>query len=98
MIVLKKKFGLGLGQAPSAILLLVLVAITAVVGVKISTQLQTGEATTSSVYLAAENTTAGIQQLTSQMTLIGLIIAMAVVIGILFSSFGGLFGSSGGGV
>lgn len=39
-------------------------------------------------YRAAGNSTLGIQQVTSQMTLVGLIVVMAIVIGLLWSSFG----------
>ena len=39
---------------------------------------------------AAANSTLGIQQITSQLTLVGLIVVMAIVIGLLFGAFGGM--------
>ena len=90
----KTKKGIALGAAPAAILTLVLIGLVAVVGQKIMAQLQVGEGTTSDVYLAAANGSAGISEVTSQLTLVGLIIIMAIVIGLLFSAF--RFGGSGG--
>ena len=88
--------GLSLGSAPMAVLTIVFIALVAVVGVKINAQLQVGEATTSSAYLAVENSTAGIQQVTSQLSLVGLIVIMAIVIGVLWTSFGGMLNRGGG--
>jgi len=51
-----------------------------------------------SAYSAADNSTKGIQNITDQLSLIGLIIIMSIVIGILWTSFGGMFRSSGGGI
>ena len=93
---MKARKGMTLSAAPMAVLAIVFVALVAVVGVKINTQLQSGESSTSNVYLAAENSTAGINQITSQLTLVGLIVIMAVVIGVLWSSFGGVFRGGGG--
>ena len=91
--------GITLMEAPMAVLTIVFLALVAVVGVKIAVQLQTGEAVTSATYLTAANVTAGIQQITSQLTLIGLIIGLAIVIRILWGSFGGMFrGGTGGGL
>lgn len=92
---MKKKFGMSLGQAPAAVLIIVLIAVTAVVGVRINAQLQTGYSAGNAVYDAAANSTLGIQQITSQLSLIGLIVAMAIVIGILFGAFGGMFRGGG---
>lgn len=95
---MKFKKGLALGQAPAAVLLLVLIGITGVVGLKILTQLNVGEAVDSDVNLTITNATRGIDQVMSQMSLVGLIVAMAIVIGILFSAFGGFFGGRSGGI
>lgn len=92
----RKMKGMALGEAPAAVLLLVLIGITAVVGQKIAAQLQVGEATTTNVYLAAANVSTGISQVTQQLTLVGLIVIMAIVIGVLFRAFGGMF--RGGGI
>lgn len=90
-IVLKNtKKGLSLASGASAVLLIVIIAITAVVGVRINTQLQSGYSAGDAVYDAAQNSTLGIGQITSQMTLVGLIIVMSIVIGLLWSSFGGM--------
>lgn len=90
------KKGLTLSAAPMAVMTIVLIAIVAVVGVKINAQLQSSETAGTSTYLAIENSTAGIQQVTSQLSLIGLIVIMAVVIGVLWASFGGMFSRGGG--
>jgi hypothetical protein len=95
---LKTKKGLSLGAAPMAVLSIVFIALVAVVGVKINAQLQVGEASTSNVYLAIENSTSAIQQITSQLSLVGLILIMSIVIGTLWLSFGGLFASGRGGI
>lgn len=96
--------GIALGAAPAAILALVLIGLVVVVGVKVNTQLVNNELTTGYVYdnttsvpaLMAKNSTAGIQQISQNLTLIGLIIAMAIVIGILYGAFGGMFRGSEG--
>jgi len=93
---MRTKKGLSLGAAPMAVLSIVFIALVAVVGVKINTQLQVGESATGSVYLAAQNSTLGIQQITSQLTLVGLIVIMSIVIGVLWTSFGGMFNRGGG--
>lgn len=41
-------------------------------------------------YRAATNTTRGVQQVTQQLTLVGLIVVLSIVIGLLWSSFGGV--------
>ena len=92
----KFKKGLGLGQAPTAILMLVLIGLVAMVGQKIATQMQVGEASTTNVYLAAANVSSGIAQVTGNLSLVGLIIIMAIVIGVLWTSFGGMLGHGGG--
>lgn len=90
------KRGLSLAAGASAVLLIIIIAITAVVGVRINAQLQSGYSAGNAVYDAAQNSTLGIQQITSQMTLVGLIVVMAIVIGLLWSSFGGMM--RGGGI
>lgn len=93
---MKMKKGLALGSAPMAVLLLVFIGIVSVVGLKILTQVNTGEAAGSDVNVTVGNATAGINQVVSQLSLVGLIVVMAIVIGVLWSSFGGMFGSGGG--
>ena len=93
-----KTKNMSLGAAPSAILMLVLIGLVAVVGQKISTQMQSGEATTSDVYLAAANVSDGIEQVTTNLTLVGLIVIMAIVIGVLWGAFGGMLGGGAAGL
>jgi hypothetical protein len=90
----KKRKGLSLGAAPGAILMLVLIAITAIVGQKVLTQLNVGQAAGTAINQSVANASAGIAEVTSQLTLIGLILVMSIVIGVLFSSFN--FGGGGG--
>ena len=46
--------------------------------------------------LAARNSTTGVEQISTQLSLVGLIVVMAVIIGILWTSFG--FRNSNGGI
>lgn len=91
----KNKNGLSLASGGAAVLLLVVIAVTAVVGVRINAQLQDGYSAGDAVYDAAQNSTLGIAQVTSQLTLVGLIVIMSIVIGLLWTSFGGLMGRGG---
>ena len=93
---MKTKKGLALGAAPMAVLMLVFIGLVSVVGLKILAQVNTGESAGSDVNVTVGNATAGINQVVSQLSLVGLIVIMAVVIGVLWSSFGGAFGSGGG--
>lgn len=88
--VFRSKKGLSLVAGSSAVLLLVIIAMTAVVGIRINAQLQSGYSAGDAIYDAAQNSTVGIAQITSQLTLVGLIIVMSIVIGLLWSSFGGM--------
>jgi hypothetical protein len=88
------KKGMTLGDAPGAVMAIILIAITAVVGQKIMAQVVTGQTAGDTVYTAAGNASLGISQITSQLSLVGLIVIMAIVIGVLWSSF--RFGGSGG--
>ena len=92
----KSKKGLSLGAAPGAVMLLVMIALISVVGVKINTQLQSGYSAGNAVYDAAQNSTLGIAQITSNLTLVGIIVIMAIVIALLFAAFGGQMRGSGG--
>ena len=88
------KKGMQLGDAPSAVLTIVFIGLMAVVGQKIMTSMYAGEAQGSVVNLTLNNASAGIAQITSQLSLVGLIVIMAIVIGVLWSSF--RFGGQGG--
>jgi hypothetical protein len=91
------KKGMQLGDAPGAVLLLIFIGLMAVVGQKILAAMYTGESTAGAatvVNLTLNNATNGIAQITSQLSLVGLIVIMAIVIGVLWSSF--RFGGSGG--
>ena len=89
------KKGITLGEAPQVVLTMVFIALIAIVGQKIMTATQVGEYvgndtvinTTTAAYAAAGNTSLGIAQITSQLSLVGLIVIMAIVIGVLWSSF-----------
>jgi hypothetical protein len=88
------KKGMQLGDAPTAVMAIILIAVTAVVGQKVMTQVAVGETAGGSVAIAAGNASGGISQITTQLPLVGLIVIMAIVIGVLWSSF--RFGGSGG--
>jgi hypothetical protein len=95
------KKGMQLGEVPAAVLILIFVGLFAVIGNKIFERTQVGEWTgnttvnfTSAAYNAAGNSSLGITQIVSQLSLVGLIVVMAVVIGVLWSSF--RFGGSSG--
>ena len=91
-----KTKGIGLGQAPAAILMLVLIGLVAMVGEKISSQIISGETSnTTMAAQAAYNTSAGITQITQNLSLVGLILIMAIIIGVLWTSFGGMLGHGG---
>lgn len=85
---MKNMKGVTLGQAPAAILMLVIIGVVAVVGVSINDELR-GSTTTANKYLAAQNSTLGIMEVTSNLELLGLIIIMGIVIAVLLASFGG---------
>jgi len=95
---MKTKKGLSLGSAPMAVLSLVFIGLVAVVGQKILTQVNVGEAAGSAVNITVGNASAGITQVTGQLSLVGLIVIMAIVIGILWTSFGGMMGGSQQGI
>ena len=88
------KKGMTLGGAPSAVLTLVFIGLMAVVGQKIMTNMNVGEAAGSVVNTTVSNASLGIAQITSQLSLVGLIVIMSIVIGVLWSSF--RFGGEGG--
>lgn len=93
---MKTKKGLSLGAAPMAVLALIFIGLVATVGLKILHQVAVGETGGGDVNLTVENATDGIEQITSQLSLVGLIVIMAIVIGVLWSSFGGMMGGGGG--
>lgn len=102
---MKSRKGLALSAAPAAVLMLVFIGLLVVVGIKINNALLTDEYEGNTTvmnwsrpaYYAAQNTTAGLNQIVSQLSLVGLIVVMAIVIGVLWTSFGGLsFGNAGG--
>jgi hypothetical protein len=88
------KKGMQLGDAPQAVMLIVFIGLMAVVGQKILTSMAVGEGITSVINHTAANASLGISQITSQLSLVGLIVIMAIVIGVLWSSF--RFGGQGG--
>ena len=90
-----KKNGLTLAAGASAVLLLIIIGVTAVVGLTILRQTALSN-TNAFVNATAGNASLGIQQITSQLTLVGLIVVMAIVIGLLWSSFGGMMGRGEG--
>ena len=95
----KSKKGLSLGAAPAAVMLLIMIGLVAVVGLRILSAIPgQSPSDTGFTYVNSSigNATAGIQQITSNMTLIGIIVIMAIVIGLLFAAFGGSMGGSGG--
>ena len=53
---------------------------------------------TNDAYYAAENSTAGMENITGQLSLIGLIIIMAAVIALLWGSFSGMLSGNQGGL
>ena len=89
------KKGLSLASGASAVLMLVIIGVTAVVGIKILAAVP-DQSTQSYVNASIGNASLGIQQITSQMTLVGLIVVMAIVISLLWGSFGGMMGGTGG--
>jgi hypothetical protein len=88
------KKGMQLGDAPGAVLMLVFIGLMAVVGQKILTAMYIGTTAGDVVNLTLVNATNGITQVTTQLPLVGLIVIMAIVIGVLWSSF--RFGGAGG--
>ena len=81
------KNGMNLENAPAAVMAFIMIALVAVVGQKIMTQVAVGETAGGSVALAAGNVSGGISAITAQLPLVGLIVIMAIVIGVLMSSF-----------
>lgn len=95
---MKTKKGLSLAAGAGAVVLLVIVGITAVIGITLLDQVVTSDPSSIWVNSTVGNSTLGIQQITQQMTLVGLIVVMSIVIGLLWSSFGGFVGGSTGGI
>jgi hypothetical protein len=95
---MKTKKGLSLGAAPMAVLMLVFIGLVTVVGLKILTQVNVGEAAGSAVNTTIGNASAGLNQVVSQLSLVGLIVIMSIVIGVLWTSFGGMMSGQGGGI
>lgn len=85
------KNGLSLASGASAILLLVIIGVTAVVGLSILADID-GQGDYAYVNSTVGNASLGISQITSQMSLLGLIVVMAIVIGLLWGSFGSMMG------
>ena len=81
------KKGMSIGDAPGAVLLLVFIGLMAVVGQKIMSAMYTGTTSGDVVNLTLANASNGITQIASQLSLLGLIIVMSIVIGVLWSSF-----------
>lgn len=91
---MKHKKGLSLAEGATGIILMVIIGVTAVVGITMLESVD-GQGTYAYVNASIGNGTLGIQQITSQMTLVGLIVVMSIVIGLLWSSFGGMLGGRG---
>lgn len=91
---MKSKKGLSLGMIPAAVLMLLIIGIVSAVGIKMNQSLR-GTDTTAYKYLAAQNSSLGIMEITGNMQLLGLIIIMGAVITILLASFGGFMRGGG---
>ena len=91
---MKYKKSMSLGAIPAAVIILLIIGLVAGVGVKMNNSLR-GSTTTADKYLAAQNATLGIMEITSNMELLGLIIIMGAVITILLAAFGGFMRGGG---
>ena len=80
-----------LQNAPAAVLLLVVIGIVAAVGARITDDLATnigqGTYTQNVSYAAAQNATLGIGEFAGFLPIIGLVIAAAIVIGLVVMAF-----------
>ena len=85
----KKSKGIALNQLPAVGMLLVLLGVVLGVGAYVNSQIQStaGWASTSTQYLAVQNATQGIANLSSWMPIIAIVIAAGVVIAVLIGAF-----------
>ena len=89
------KKGMSLGAIPAAVIILLIIGVISGVGIKMNESLR-GSDTTAYKYLAAQNATLGIMEISGNSQLLGLIIIMGAVITILLASFGGFMRGGGG--
>ena len=85
----------GLAQYASTVLGFVLLIIIAVAGLSVLSEMQDTFGNTTAEYNASGKGVEGIEKITDFATLIGIIIAISIVIGILFGAFGGMLKPSG---
>ena len=85
----KSSKGIALNQLPAVGMLLVLVGVVLGIGAYVNSQIQTtaGWESTSIPYLAVQNATQGIANLSSWMPIIAIVIAAGVVIAVLIGAF-----------
>jgi len=76
-----------ISDLPKVAVLFVVAGIALGVGAQILGKVQTGTTENSTAYYAVENATTGISQISQWMPTIGLVVAAAIVIGIVFAAF-----------
>lgn len=84
-----------LSAVPAVILTLVVLGIVVAIGAQVTEDVALKVTTNTTAMAAADNATEGIGELASWMPLIGLVIAAAVIIGLVIGAFG-TFGGGGG--
>lgn len=84
-----------LSAAPAIVLTLVVIGIILSIGAEITDDVKSDMTSGSTAEAAAANATEGIGELSSWMPLIGLVIAAAIIIGLVIGAFGA-FGRGGG--
>ena len=84
---LKNKLGLTVGDLATIAIVFVVAGIALGIGAQVLTNVRDTMTSGSREYLATQNATEGLSELASWMPTIGLVIAAAIIIGVIFSSF-----------
>jgi NADH:ubiquinone oxidoreductase subunit 6 (subunit J) len=82
---LKDKKGLGLGEAPAAVIMLVVIAIVLGIGASILTTVQTGQTTNSIAYNASGYGLTGVNTFSQWVPTIAIVLAASLVIGLVMA-------------
>lgn len=83
---------ISMGNLSQLVLLFVIIGIVAAVGLKVNSSMQASFTNTSAEYLAIQNATEGISNITAQLGLLGLIVIFSVIIFVVIRHLGGAMG------
>jgi NADH:ubiquinone oxidoreductase subunit 6 (subunit J) len=83
--IFKNKKGLGLGEAPAAVIMLVVIAIVLGIGASILTTVQTGQTANSIAYNASGFGLTGVNTFSQWVPTIAIVLAASLVIGLVMA-------------